>query len=130
MLLVVRDIDDVVGRDIDPADHAELVPRLKERSVLVKDLDSRVGAIADENAALGVDGDCTGEVCSIPHDKIAEATSSPTPEMTRLAMFNEGVDMMGGIGFMVSAVHENDQIDRTAEAFERALGALREEQIV
>jgi glutamate-1-semialdehyde 2,1-aminomutase len=88
------------------------------------------GVASIVHVALGVDGDCTGEVCSIPHDKIAEATSSPTPEMTRLAMFNEGVDMMGGIGFMVSAVHENDQIDRTAEAFERALGALREEQIV
>ena len=50
--------------------------------------------------------------------------------MTRLAMYNEGIDMMGGIGFMVSAVHENDQIDRTAEAFERALGALRDEQII
>ncbi len=88
------------------------------------------GVASIVHVALGVDGDCTGEVCSIPHDKIAEATSSPTPEMTRLAMFNEGVDMMGGIGFMVSAVHENDHIDRTAEAFERALGALREEQIV
>jgi len=37
---------------------------------------------------------------------------------------------MGGIGFMVSAVHDEDHIDRTAEAFERALVALREERII
>ena len=42
-------------------------------------------------------------------------------------MANEGVDMMGGIGFMVSAVHEERQIDKTAEAFERALAALRDD---
>ncbi len=88
------------------------------------------GVASIVHVALGVDGDCTGEVCNIPHDKIADATASPTPEMTRLAMFNEGIDMMGGIGFMVSAVHNDDQIDKTAEAFERALGALREEQVI
>ena len=65
-----------------------------------------------------------------PLEKIAEATASPRPEILRLAMYNEGVDVMGGIGFMVSAVHEDEQIDQTAEAFERALGALRDEQII
>ena len=88
------------------------------------------GVASIVHVALGVDDDGTGDASSVSHDEIAKATSSPTPEMVRLAMFNEGVDMMGGIGFMVSAVHEDDQIDRTAEAFERALRALREEQIV
>ena len=88
------------------------------------------GVASIVHVALGVDGDCTGEVCSIPHDKIAEATAAPTPEMVRLAMFNEGVDMMGGIGFMVSAAHREEDIDRTAAAFERALTALREERVV
>ena len=45
-------------------------------------------------------------------------------------MLNEGVDMMGGIGFMISAVHSEDDIDRTTEAFERALAALRDENVV
>ena len=45
-------------------------------------------------------------------------------------MLNEGVDMMGGIGFMVSAVHSDDDVDRTAEAFERSLAALRDEQVI
>ena len=48
----------------------------------------------------------------------------------KLAMLNEGVDMMGGIGFMVSAVHHEDVIDRTVGAFERALGALREDRVL
>ena len=88
------------------------------------------GVASIVHVALGVDGECTGEVCSIPHEKIADATASPRPDMLRLAMFNEGVDVMGGIGFMVSAVHEDEQIDQTAEAFERALGALRDEQVI
>jgi len=88
------------------------------------------GVASIVHVAIGAEGECSGEMCSVPHDKIAGATASPRPEMTRLAMYNEGIDMMGGIGFMVSAVHENDQIDRTAEAFERALGALRDEQII
>ena len=88
------------------------------------------GVASIVQVAIGVEGECSGEVCSIPHDKIAEATASPRPEMTRLAMYNEGVDMMGGIGFMVSAVHEDEHIDRTVEAFERALPALRDEQII
>ena len=45
-------------------------------------------------------------------------------------MLNEGVDMMGGIGFMVSAVHTEEEIDRTSEAFERSLVALRNEGII
>ena len=88
------------------------------------------GVASIVHVALGVDDDGSGDASSVSHEEIAKATSSPTPEMVRLAMFNEGVDMMGGIGFMVSAVHDDDQIDRTAEAFERALRALREEQIV
>ena len=102
------------------------------RSALTKmEVTGHVHGVASiVHVALGVDGDCTGEVCSISHDKLEEATAAPTTGMVRLAMFNEGVDMMGGIGFMVSAVHEDNQIDTTAEAFERALGNLRDEQII
>ena len=53
-----------------------------------------------------------------------------TPRPLKLAMLNEGVDTTGGIGFMVSAAHAEEDIDRTGEAFERALTALREEQVV
>ena len=82
------------------------------------------------HVALGVEGECSGEICSVPHDKLASATSAGVSQPLRLAMLNEGVDMMGGIGFMVSAVHSDDYVDRTAESFERSLAALRDEQVI
>ena len=41
------------------------------------------------------------------------------------AMLNHGVDLMGGTGGFVSAVHSEDDISRTAEAFTAALQDLR-----
>jgi len=43
----------------------------------------------------------------------------------RRAMLNEGVDLMGGAGGFVSAVHSEDDIERTISAFAEAIGALR-----
>ena len=76
--------------------------------------------------ALGIDADDEG-ISTVPHDELAKATAGDRAAMIKLAMLNEGVDMMGGIGFMVSAVHSENDIDRTTEAFERALTALRDE---
>ena len=45
-------------------------------------------------------------------------------------MLNEGIDMMGGIGFIVSAAHDEKDIDETAAGFERALQALRADGVV
>ena len=50
--------------------------------------------------------------------------------MIKLAMLNEGVDMMGGIGFMLSAAHTEGDVNRTTEAFERSLVALRDDGVV
>ena len=80
--------------------------------------------------ALGVECECGGDICTTPHSELAEATAGPKAERIKLAMLNESVDMMGGIGFMVSAAHTEDQVDRTVGAFERALPALRDEQLV
>ena len=77
------------------------------------------------HVALGVDAE-DEEISTVPHDTLAEATAAQSSNL-KLAMLNEGVDMMGGIGFMVSAAHTDDEVDRTAEAFERALAALRAE---
>ena len=79
------------------------------------------------HVVLGVDCDCDGEICTMPHSRLAEANVPQRTELFKLAMLNEGVDMMGGIGFMVSAAHTEQEIDRTAAAFESALGALRQE---
>jgi glutamate-1-semialdehyde 2,1-aminomutase len=77
------------------------------------------------HVALGVGCDCEGEICTLPHSQLRKATAPPVNTLLKLSMLNEGVDMMGGIGFMVSAVHEEAQIDRTIEAFERTLYGFR-----
>ena len=82
------------------------------------------------HVALGVECGCDGEACPIPHSELAEATAAVRSQPLKLAMLTEGVDTLGGIGFMVSAVHTEEEIDRTGEAFERALSALREERVV
>lgn len=79
--------------------------------------------------ALGIEADDEG-ISTIPHERLAKATAGDRSSMIKLAMLNEGVDMMGGIGFMVSAVHDEANIDLTAAAFERALLALREERVI
>ena len=82
------------------------------------------------HVALGPECDCPGEICTLPHAKLAEATASEKAGMIKLAMLNEGVDMMGGIGFMLSAAHTEGDVDRTTEAFERSLVALRDDGVV
>jgi len=45
----------------------------------------------------------------------------------RRAMLNEGVDLMGGAGGFVSAVHSEGDVKQTISAFAAAIGALRAE---
>ena len=87
------------------------------------------------HVALGLECDCGGDICTLPHPEIARVTGADAEYgglsgPLKMAMLNEGVDMMGGIGFMVSATHRDEDIDRTAEAFERSLTALRDEGYV
>ena len=81
------------------------------------------------HVALGVEAD-DQDISTVPHARLAEATAGHRSSQVKLAMLNEGIDMMGGIGFMVSAAHREEDIDRTSAAFERALAALREERVV
>lgn len=116
-------------------DQADAVAdKLKEglRNALTKmEVPGHVHGIASiVHVAIGVECDCPGQICSQPHDQLAHATAPRISQPLKLAMFNEGVDMMGGIGFMVSAVHDDNDILRTSDAFERSLAALRDEQII
>ena len=80
------------------------------------------------HVALGVEGETNDQdISQVPHDQLAAATAGRKIEMLKLAMLNEGVDMFGGIGFMTSAAHTEEQVDWTVEAFERSLVALRDE---
>lgn len=79
---------------------------------------------------LGVECHCGGGICTLPHDQIDRATTPNTRNQLRMAMLNEGVDMMAGLGFMVSSAHNEEQIDFAVSAFERSLAILREEGVV
>ena len=80
--------------------------------------------------ALGAECGCPGDICTLSHSELADATLGEKATLIKIAMLNEGVDMMGGIGFMLSAAHTENEIGRTAEAFERALTALRDDSVI
>ena len=111
-----------------------MASRLKQglRDALTKmEVSGHVHGIASVvHVALGAECGCGGEICTLEHEKLAEATAAPKAQRIKLAMLNEGIDMMGGIGFITSAVHEESHVDRTVEGFERALAALREDAVI
>ena len=76
------------------------------------------------------DCDCDREVCTISHREINES-GSPAMNLTlKRAMINAGVDIMGRGSFIVSAVHQERDVDRTVAAFEDTLSAMRMEGLV
>jgi glutamate-1-semialdehyde 2,1-aminomutase len=117
---------------IEKADAAATRLKAGLRDALTKmEVTGHVHGIASiVHVALGVECTCPGDICTQPHSALAEATSAPRSEMLKLAMLNEGVDMMGGIGFLTSAAHRDKDIDRTIEAFEKSVSALREERFI
>jgi glutamate-1-semialdehyde 2,1-aminomutase len=60
---------------------------------------------------------------------IVEQMSAGTTHALQLAMINEGVHLMGD-GMMVSSVHDVRDVDRTIEAFQSALGAMKDDGVV
>ena len=80
--------------------------------------------------ALGAECSCSGEICPLPHPELAASMHGDKTTLIKLAMLNEGVDTMGGIGFMLSSAHTENEVGRTAEAFERSLTALRNDGII
>ncbi len=76
------------------------------------------------------DCDCDRELCTMPHDQIKKANRPAIQQAFKRTMLNAGVDVMGGRGFLVSAVHTAKDIDDTLAAFEEAVTAMRREGIV
>ena len=73
------------------------------------------------------DCDCDRETCSMPHGKIKETTASAAVTSLKRGLQNRGVDIMGRGSFLVSAVHGEEHIDHTLEAFQNTLQAMRAE---
>ena len=114
--------------------------RLKDglkNALFRKEVTGHVHGIASVvHVVLGVECDCSGDICTLSYSEIARGTGvgyymdGGKSSNLKLAMLNEGIDMMGGIGFMVSSVHTENDVGRTADAFERSLVALRLEGMI
>ena len=76
------------------------------------------------------DCDCDREICTMPHSKISETVASAVTTGMKRGLQNMGIDIMGRDSFLVSATHGEQQIDRTLDAFQSTLSAMREEGLV
>jgi glutamate-1-semialdehyde 2,1-aminomutase len=74
--------------------------------------------------------DCDREICSMPHQKIKENLASPAITSLKLSLQNCGIDIMAPSSFLVSAVHGENDIDRTLNAFQIALQATKTEGLL
>jgi glutamate-1-semialdehyde aminotransferase len=79
---------------------------------------------------LGVDDHCDRQYCDLTYEGRRQAMTSLRCGALTQAKLTQGVHVMGGQVFMVSAVHTEAQIDRTIDAFEHALRDLRAEGLV
>ena len=76
------------------------------------------------------DCDCDREICTMPHAKTTETIASAATTGMKRGLQNLGVDIMGRDSFLVSATHSEQEIDRTLEAFQSTLTAMRAEGLV
>ena len=75
------------------------------------------------------DCDCDRSTCTMPYQEIKGAIASPAMTSLKRALLNNGIDIMGRNAFLVSAVHQEKDIDRTLDAFEKSLDAVRREGV-
>ncbi len=70
------------------------------------------------------------EVWKVPHETLHTSGKPGAAQGFKRAMLNAGVDIMGGRGFIVSASHDESDVDRTLAAFKRCLAAMRQDNLV
>lgn len=76
---------------------------------------------------IGFDCPCDRELCTMSHEQIYATMPSDRTRQFRMAMLVNGVDMMGGRGFLVSAAHREQDIEFAVEAFEQSLLDVKQE---
>ena len=77
---------------------------------------------------IGADHDCDREICILPEGEMKKTTDANRNAQLNLAMLNNGIH--SGTRFVVGAFHTEDDISRTAEAFNKSLRELRLEGLV
>lgn len=78
----------------------------------------------------GVDYDGDRGLCTAPHAKLLGSLESETTKIFRRAMLNNGVDVMSGHQFILSATHGKKELDDTAAAFETSLDQMKAEGLI
>jgi glutamate-1-semialdehyde 2,1-aminomutase len=105
----------------------------------INDVCKRVGLIGHAHGlspyihlTFGTPCNCDRMICTLPHATLAQALSQPWVQVLTMAMRLNGILIMGGgsCGFMVSAAHQEAQIDRTVEAFEKSVRSMRTEGLL
>lgn len=79
---------------------------------------------------IGFDCPCDREICTMTHEQIFATMPADRTRTLRMAMLVNGVDMMGGRGFLVSAAHRAQDIELTVDAFEQSLLDLKQEAAI
>jgi glutamate-1-semialdehyde 2,1-aminomutase len=87
------------------------------------------GVASIVNFQIGNECDCDRVICTQPMDKLKEGTRAQVLQPLYRASLNAGLDWMGGT-FFVSAVHTERDIDDSVRAFEEALSACRDEDVL
>lgn len=76
---------------------------------------------------VGADCACDRELCTMSHKEVYSTMTSQKIRSIRRANLLNGVDLMGGRGYIVSSAHDEGVIDQTVEAFSQSLRDLRSE---
>ena len=82
------------------------------------------------HVAPNLAGDGSEESVAAVVPELGALRNSPLASRFRVALLNEGVDAMAGLTCIVSAVHDDADIDATAAAFGRAFESLRGEGVL
>ena len=77
---------------------------------------------------LGVDHECDNEYCVLTPEQRAQANNGERNRQLNLALMNEGV--ASGTRFILTAAHSEEDIDFTIDAFEKALGQVRNQGLL
>ena len=88
------------------------------------------GVASIVGVTLGIPHECDGEICSLSLDQIRQAMPPQRAAALKRSMLNAGIDTMGGSRFLLSATHDEREIDRTVNAFEEALTVMRSEAFI
>ena len=75
------------------------------------------------------DCDCDREICTGDHTRIKNTIAEEKTIQLKRSLQNHGIDVMGRNAFLVSAVHTEQDINDTLEAFETSLRECRDENL-